>query len=492
MRAAVIHLLCLLSLLAAILPPAQPAAAVYAPGPSWQVVEEPAPRLGVAEAFRSLPYARRAGVGWDRLVFSWQYIQPDGPGDWNAATYFPDPLLADGRQVGMSFVGILQDTPRWAASEPEVGARSPPLGLDLPVDDPRNHWATFVRRMAREYRGRVDAWIIWNEPEFRASDQGGIYVTWEGSDEEYARLLKVAALAIKQGNPDARVLFGATSFWIEAVNRRTPFLERIVRLLGRDPDARAAGFFFDAVPLNIYWSPDDLVGVGKITRTILARHGLDKPIWIVETNAMPYDDPKAPKRPNGQRVTQDVQASFTVQALAIGLAAGYERIGWHAMIDQTTEDEVWGLVRNDGTPRAALWAYQTAALYLGNADWVRPAHLPRPRHRPGIPPGDPDWQIYQVVAQRGQQRVRVLWNPDPLPRSVRLPREAASAFLVDKTGATRWADEDGDSWLITLPPARAHRPQDAPDVYFIGGDPLLLVEEGVAADRPLSPPRLVR
>jgi hypothetical protein len=344
--------------------------------------------------------------------------------------------------------------------------------------------------MAREYRSRVDDWIIWNEPEFRASDQGGIYVTWEGSDEDYYRLLKVAYLAIKQGNPEARVLFGATSFWIESVNRRTPFLERILRLADRDPEAAAAGAFFDAVPLNIYWSPDDLAGVGKITRSILARHGLEKPLWIVETNAMPYDDPKAPKPPNGQRVTQDVQASFAIQALAIGLASGYERIGWHAMVDQDTSDEVWGLVRNDGTPRAALWAYQTAALYLGNPDWAQAAHLPRPRHRAGVPPGDPDWQIYQVVVQRGDRRVRVLWNADPMARTVRVPREAASALVVDKRGGTRFATADGDWWVLTLDPASARRPHDAWDVFFVGGDPLLLVEEGVPADRAVVPPAI--
>ena len=64
---------------------------------------------------------------------------------------------------------------------------------------------------------------------------------------------------------------------------------------------------------------------------------------------------------------------------------------------------------------------QTAALYLGNADWARPAHLARPVHRGGLPAGDPDWQIHRVVVQRGQQRVSVLWNDDPVPRTVRLP-----------------------------------------------------------------------
>jgi hypothetical protein len=471
--------------------PAPAARAALDHATSGPIVEQPIHEFGAAEAFRNLGYARQAGIGWDRLVFSWQYIQPEGPTSWNAEHYLSYPSFTPGQLVGMDFVGILQDTPRWAALDPGLGARSAPRGLEFPPDDASNYWASFAHRTAAEYSDRVSAWIIWNEPEFRAADQGGMYVTWEGGDEAYYQLLKSSYRAIKAANPRARVLFAATSFWIEATNGRTSFLERILSLADRDPEARGNGYFFDAVPLNIYWSPDDLEGIARITRATLARHGLQKPLWIVETNAMPYDDPAAPKSFDGQRVTMREQASFVIQSLAIGLASGYERIGWHAMIDRDTSDEIWGLVRNDGSPRPALWAYQTASLYLGGADWVRAAHLARPRHRVGIPAGDPDREIYQVVAQKGTRRVSVLWNADPTPRLISLPRLATSALVVDQRGSTRQAVARGGAWDLLLPAASARRSRDAEDVFVIGGEPLLLVQYGVPPETPIGPPNLV-
>jgi hypothetical protein len=52
-------------------------------------------------------------------------------------------------------------------------------------------------------------------------------------------------------------------------------------------------------------------------------------------------------------------------------------------------------------------------------------------------------------------------------------------------------EADGDRWRITLPAATAHSPLDPDGYYFIGGDPLLLVESGVPSSAPVEPPALV-
>ena len=95
------------------------------------------------------------------------------------------------------------------------------------------------------------------------------------------------------------------------------------------------------------------------------------------------------------------QSSFVLQAMALGLTAGYERMAIHSLTDRDTSDELWGLVRNDGTLRPAFVAYQTAARYLGGADRVG---LRRARAGPWPWPAGgylPNWQVYLVVVERG-------------------------------------------------------------------------------------------
>jgi hypothetical protein len=89
------------------------------------------------------------------------------------------------------------------------------------------------------------------------------------------------------------------------------------------------------------------------------------------------------------------------------------------------------------------------------------------------------------------QRVSVVWNGDPTPLTISLPRNAPTAALVDKYGRVQPVEADGDRWRITLPAATAHSPLDPEGYYYIGGDPLLLVEQGVDPAAPIEPPLVV-
>ena len=61
----------------------------------------------------------------------------------------------------------------------------------------------------------------------------------------------------------------------------------------------------------------------------------------------------------------------------------------------------------------------------------------------GIPwpddPGSyyPDWQVYQVVADKGDQRVSVLWNGDGQPLRARVLKVGNAATLIDRLGNQR-------------------------------------------------------
>jgi hypothetical protein len=465
------------------------------PLPAWTGIDT-GRFFGATESIWQSRRAKLAGVRWSRVVFFWSEIQPRGPRDWRAGFVLPDRMVKRERDNGVEVVGLLINTPTWAAADARQSVLSAPAGLDRPIDDPQNYWAAFVRHMAADYRGRIDTWIVWNEPDIRPGGANSQYYSWAGDAVDYARLLRVAYLAAKQGNPNAKIVFGATTYWSDVNEGRPLFLERALSALSGDPDAPRNHFYVDAVALNLYTSPDDLGRVASVYRGVLQRFGLPSPLWLTETNATPYDDPARGlgREQNGFRVTLDQQASYVLQAFSLGLAAGYERMAFHSTMDRATEDELWGLVRNDGTLRPAFVAYQTAARYLsgGRARFIG---RERPEWRWPRDGYLPNWQTYLVGVERegstgtGSELVSVLWNGDGMPLRVSLPARSEQAQLFDKYGRVQTLQREGDRWTMTLPPATAHSPLDPEGYFFIGGDPLVLVERGITgALASLEPP----
>jgi len=478
-------------------PDPQPVAAV----PTRQVPpvasSAPGPRYGIAEAYRS-DAASQLGYSWERLIFSWADIQPGGPDDWRADLYFPPQLLQQEIGRGVEIVGVLQFTPGWAAQNPADGQRSIPRNLTAPVDSPDNYFARFAGRMADQYKGRIDRWILWNEPEFKPGDVGaGQSFTWFGTDAQYLDLLKAGYAAIKKANPNATVIFGATSYWVDINMGREPFFKRLLKL--------GAGPYFDVAAFNIYWAPDDLLRIYTEMKQAMKASGIDKPIWITETNAMPYEDYKSPrltdyrKGQNGQRVNIDVQADYVIEALALASAAGYQRVGWYRMTDGDSwrEQEMWGLLRNDNTARPAFAAMKTALKYYTGASKVTFVPLEREDQPFGTPwPQDPssyypNWRIYQVVFDFADgRRVTALWNATDDNVRVRVPKRGSSAIMVDKMGNQAPATEVSGWYLVDLVAASVRGPMDPPGYHYIGGPPALLVETGVPANAPIEEPRL--
>jgi hypothetical protein len=420
--------------------------------------DPPDPRFGIVEAFWDTTAAVEAGVAWERILFLWSQIQPNGPDDWNTL-HVPDEWLQWAQIQGREVVGLLKNTPYWATDASPPMEASPPRGLDLPVDDPGNVWAAFVRRVVAFYGARgVHRWIIWNEPDIAP----GVYgQEWGGSIEAYYRLLKVAYLAIKEVDPDAHVHLAGLTFWHDQ-----GWLRKFLAVATADPEGAAHDYFFDVVSLHIYFQTDSVDYVVNRIRADLAAYGLNKPIWINETNASPDTDPLWPIERPRWRVDLTEQASFILQSYALGLAAGAERIGVYKLIDAGLPPggEPFGLLRPDHSRRPAYTAYRLATqLYAG----TRSAHISR------------DPQFTQVTLNRGERTTRVFWARTATDVSVTVPALSVQAILVDQEGNADALDGSSGAYFLTLPGARC-----ADEVLgcIIGGPTYLLVEESAAAD----------
>lgn len=432
------------------------------PLPAVEAQAIPDPRFGVVESYEAPQAASALGVGWTRVTFPWNQIQPDGPDQWNPVPISDAVLnseLARGRQI----VGLLVTTPGWATDH-DVGP-GVPRGLDLPIDHPDNLWAQYVRTIVGRYAGRIDHWTIWNEPDI----PGGPHMTWGGSVERFVRLLQVAYTVTKQTNPGAVVhLAGFTHYHDEH------WFGRFLDALTAEPHAASNDYYFDVATLHIYFQTELVHDITAHYTNMMRGHGIHKPVWIAETNAAPSRDPAWPV-PNAQfDVSLDQQAAYIVQALSLSIVAGAQRVAVYKMADTESDraanPEPFGLVRLDGSRRPAFTAYRTAATYLAG-------------FRSGTWDRRDDISI--VTINRGDQTTTVVWERRGAPQTAMIPARTARALLVDIRGGARTVYADRGYYYIDLPPAICMRGCQ------IGGLPYMLVEQAPAgsdtAPVPASP-----
>jgi hypothetical protein len=464
-------------------------------------------RFGIAEGYRNPSVMADIGGGWERLILPWDQIQPDKAGDFS---HLGQSLTRNQVQSelnrGTNVAGLFQFTPTWAAARPDDGKRSVPKNLSLPFDDPNNYFGQYVYQTTKYYAGQIDQWIVWNEPEFKPGDAGaGGSYTWLGSDEEFAQLLKVAYLAVKKANPNAVVSFPGTSYWVDINSNRPLFYDRVLSILAQDPNAAANNFYHDVVSLNLYRAPDDVYRVHGIFKGIQAKYGVNKPVWLTETNAMPSDD-RAVACPHADtpiQTTMNQQAAYAIQSLALGAAAGYGKLEFYQMVDSNpcAEPAVWGVTRDDGSRRPVSDALKVAFNNFAGYNNAQFVPLTRDTSSWSAWPDDPNslvpnWQVYQVAFDKpGNQRVTALWSGDGSNLRVRIRKNGSSAQLIDRAGNTQALQDNQGWWVVDLPAATAYfkmndQIKDPEGYHFIGGDPLLVVENGVDPNAPVVAPAL--
>ncbi len=425
----------------------------------------PDTRFGVVEAYEAPAQASALGAGWTRVTFEWNQIQPTGPHEWIEYPISDSRLDAE-RAAGREVVGLLVATPGWATDWGR-GA-GVPHGLYLPPDDPNNTWAVFVRTIVSRHQGRIRRWIIWNEPDIWESG----YQSWGGSVEDFAQLLRVAYLVAHEINPNVAIHLPAVTHWWDVNYGRELFMRRLLQaIVWNDPSAAEHNHYFDAFTLHIYFNPDSVYDLSVFYHGLMREFGLSKPLWLVETNAPPTDDPAWPVPNPLLRVTSEDQAAFMVQGLAMALAGGAQRVALYKLVDlesDTVNPEPFGLVRMNGTRRPAFTAYQTATRYLAG---FQRATLTR-RDTATV-----------VTVERSEGWTTVIWARGE-GLTVEVEAHASSARLIDWRGNARTINARDGRYTVTLPGSPCTHPQ-AP--CLIGGAPYLLVEGSVPAGPPPAP-----
>jgi len=433
------------------------------PAPASAQTAPPDRRFGAIEAFRDPVAAAEVGVGWDRILLYWSELQPNGPDDWNLY-HVPNEWLDLAAQADREIVGLIKNTPQWA-TDGSAGC-GVPRGLYLPIDDPGNLWANFVRLVVAKYQGRIDHWIIWNEPDIAPTSYGA---EWCGSVEDYYQLLKVAYLAAHEVNSNVTIHLGGLTYWHDK-----QYLRKLLAVATKDPSAAQNGYYFDVVSLHIYFTTETVPEIFAATHSALSAYGIHKPIWLNETNAATNSDPQWDYPDANYQIDPDEQASFLMQSFALALSQGAERIAVYKWRDQDFPaggNEPNGIIRPDYSRLPAVDAFRTIVTYYAGTASARENRQP----------------LYTIVTlNRGSRTTRVLWTRTKQEVTVSLPSLAPQALLVEQTGAQSQVSPVDGKYTITLPAAPCTDKRGC----IIGGRTYLLVEEstGAAPAAPTEPP----
>ncbi|MDX6615727.1 MAG: polysaccharide biosynthesis protein PslG [Solirubrobacterales bacterium] len=247
---------------------AGPAAAeAVTPNPFYGVVATHYPSQGELDRLAA------AGAGTFRAQLDWRFIEPrPGLRNW----YSTDVLVAQCAKAGVTFLPDLLDVPKWMSHD---RSRPPTYSAFQ-----RNEWRTLLTDYARRYgtngtfwtehpefpKRPITTWEIWNEPNLGASIGG------KSNPRRFVTLLKISSVALKAGDPNARVLTGGLFPYHTLRNtaRMTSYLRAMYRVPG-------AAHSFDILGIHPYAiQPKGVLHWIRVARRIMSQNGDGaKPIY---------------------------------------------------------------------------------------------------------------------------------------------------------------------------------------------------------------------
>lgn len=295
-------------------------------------------------ADRDLQLINDINFNWVKQGFSWREIEGAGKGafNWDNSDRIMDQIDAHGLNV----IARISTQPEWA------GGNYPELG---PPDNYQD-FADYLTALATRYKGRIDAYQIWNEPNL-AREWGNR----PPNPAEYTELLRVAYQAIKAVDPNAWVItagLAPTSRYDDVAMPDTVFVQGLY-------DAGAAPYF-------------DALGVHGAGFKVAPE---TDPNVVANDPVLNNGDPSPPemKRIYAFRHIEDVRAVMEkngdfdkrVVVLEFGWTVDPRPDSpyyWHAVTEEQQRDYILGAYKY-AEEHWQPWIGVMSLIYLANVDW---------------------------------------------------------------------------------------------------------------------------
>jgi hypothetical protein len=262
-----------------------------------------------------------SGAGWIRI---------DASGDFEAS-------VKNAKAFNLSVLGILDS---WMFNKSTI------FTLE--------EWRGNVTHYVSQYADYVDAWEIWNEPANPTYPLLDLNVTNQNSKENlgvivqfYSSMVKIASPIIRQYDPSAKILlFGGLNLY-SGENQHLELDKEFARQLV----AMNIEQYGNAISVHAYpWMSQVQPRVWDIYSESLAYYrGLftnkSLEVWVTETGQTTEG--------NGE----DGQAQYMADALGY-FQGKVTRLFWYSLLDNAWEENSFGLIGDDGTPRLAYYELQ--------------------------------------------------------------------------------------------------------------------------------------
>jgi len=335
--------------------------------------------------------ARDLGLRWVRLhdasmIGKWPVAEPQA-GHFE----FYDKEVDAAHAAGLQILGMFDGAPARVSTKPREGGYWGIWNIpDKP--DALPQWRNYVATLAGHYRGRIDAWEVWNEPWGQWWISSG---NPNATPALYAQLLEIANEEAHRVNPQSIVL-GVDTYGGSEDNWTKPVL------------ARSGTKSFDALSFHDY--ADALAGgqptretkQANVLRDLQRAEGDVKPLWNTEGGPGTIGSFYAPKTGG---LPFSGQATYMVRYDVSSMAAGVKHFFVYSIASGTAMgDPNFHALEHDFAPRPLLAARAVLASLVDG------------RGTPTLLNMSPDVTCYvfkPAANERGGREVRVLWSQYP-------------------------------------------------------------------------------
>ena len=274
------------------------------------------------------------GAKWQLNTFYWGSIERE-KGHFDFSGY--DTYVDTAKQEGRKIVVVLGYEIPWLF----------PDGKQKRYISPENtpHYLHFVEETVRHFRGRIDAWAIWNEPNF---------LNWKGPKKDFFEFSRLAAIKIRETDPNAYILGGSFT--------RAPrgFIKAMHKAGAME---NLDGLSFHPYALN----PSGSIRICDNFLDIMSEINFTGDTWITEVGY-----PTGGWYPT--RVSLKKFPAYVVKTLAGAAIRKPKAVLWYHLFDWKNDGEIsrfsnssecfFGLAYPNHQRKDAAWAYQLCAAYL--------------------------------------------------------------------------------------------------------------------------------
>lgn len=286
---------------------------------------------------KAVTLMKKASVGWVRMDFLWDEIEPK-QNRFDFSKY--DAIVELLNKNNINLLGILDYSASWAAA---CG------GWNCPPED-NKLFVNYAVKVIEHYKDKLNYWEVWNEP-----DSSTYWANQDGL-KSYCALLKEVYIAAKKVNPDCKILNGGLANRLSSVNKLYD---------------NGVKDYFDILNIHIFENPlnkNAIKGVrayARLAYKVMSRNGDSaKKIWVTEIGCPGVKSGlKVDNWWLGKNPTERQQAAWVKKVYTELLKDGnVERIFWAFFRDcqdhWSNGIDYFGLVRWDFSRKPALKAYK--------------------------------------------------------------------------------------------------------------------------------------